>query len=73
MAEIETHDYDCGDVGGGWPHPASAHGEQETAPMRASHVAMIASADEDIANAMEQKRLLLDWIRRDLEDRPVPR
>lgn len=23
--EEEMHNYDCGPVGGGWPHPASAH------------------------------------------------
>lgn len=23
--ETEFHNYDCGDIGGGWPHPASAH------------------------------------------------
>ena len=23
--EDTFHNYDCGEVGGGWPHPASAH------------------------------------------------
>lgn len=28
----DWHDCDCGPVGGGWPHPASAHNAADAAP-----------------------------------------
>lgn len=31
-AKHDFHYYDCGDVGGGWPHPASAHRSFKSTP-----------------------------------------
>ena len=64
----EFHYYDCGEIGGGWPHPASAHKDNKNNMDDTNKdPAYIQMLIEDFETKAIQIQLEIDYLKQKLQ------